>query len=79
MFWQNCIFEPTPAFRTVKHLFDVKLETDDDLPLWEAAQDEIASLGLKLIIHETNLEISEFILHIDNKTTTLRYVDPGLI
>jgi len=70
-------FVPTPAFESVRPLFDDELrlaEADDaDGDLVEAAYDRIRNLGLHLESIGRGSTIHEFLLHIRDDEAWFRY------
>jgi hypothetical protein len=69
--WVNCTFVATPAFISVKPLFDAELHAAEDD--WEQIYTQILSLGLQLVNQERNQCIDTFLLHIEDTWASFRY------
>jgi hypothetical protein len=68
-------FDPAPAFESLRSVFDKErelLEADEDMDAWGQAWEEL-SQGLVLKPLDGRPPITEFLLHIDERTATWRY------
>ena len=73
--WENGTFKPAAGFAAVRKLFDREraLLDADRMDEWEAAWEEIAAPGLRLVPVAGGEEITDFVLHIDGSTAWWRY------
>lgn len=69
--WVNCTFVPTPAFATVKPLFDAELTVPE--AEWDQLYQQIIDLGLQLVNPERDQCIDMFLLHIEGNKASFRY------
>lgn len=70
-----CTFEPTGAFSEIQPLFDRELEllNADDMEAWDEAYSRIDDLGLTLFNPDGEINIKEFILHIEGEEAWFTY------
>jgi hypothetical protein len=70
-----CEFQPTEAFDEFKPLFDreVELLETGDMETWDEAYNRINDLGLTLFNPDGEIDIKEFLLHIQNNEAWFRY------
>jgi hypothetical protein len=73
--WRYCTFKPTEAFQKIKPLFDRELELlkAEDWDQFEQAYQRIKDLGLRLVEKDGETEITDFLLHIQDKAAWFRY------
>lgn len=74
MFWEEGLFEPTPAFEAVRPLFDREnaLLEADRIDEWCVVWDELAE-GLRLEPLDGRGPIVEFLLHIEDDGRLARW------
>ena len=73
--WFRCRFEPTAAFADVRELF-AEQQRCLDVEDWdglEAAMQAIQARQVRLDALDGDLELTEFLLHIDGEHADLRY------
>jgi hypothetical protein len=71
--WFSGVFQPTPDFEPVRHLFEeelglLKANTNDDAAQWddwEAVHAELHDPGLRLRSADKSYEADEILIHID--------------